>query len=271
MFNKEKTLEEYRKTPLFLGAEPGLFDTIHKQYPKIWSLYKEMKSLDWSEDEFDYSQCNLDFKNCNKDVADIMIRTLAYQWEADSLASRSILGCFGPFITNSELFAAWAAVTQNEIVHSATYSEIVRMSFDNPNSVMKDILDVKESLVRMNAVADTLGSLSKLGSAYSLKQVKNDQELYNSVYLGVCTLLMLERIQFMSSFAITFTICDTGLFQPIGQAVKKINQDELEVHVALDKEILKTENKTERGMLAKQQTKDKVKTEILHQKKPNNP
>jgi ribonucleoside-diphosphate reductase beta chain len=73
------------------------------------------------------------------------------------------------------------------------------------------------------------------------------------------TLLMLERVQFMASFAITFTICGTGLFQPIGKAVQKIAQDELEVHSELDKEVLRTERKTTRGKIAHEQTADKFK------------
>ena len=588
MFNKEKTIDQYRSTPLFLGAEAGLFDTIHKQYPKIWSLYKEMKSLDWDENEFDYTQCNVDFKSCHPDVSDIMIKTLAWQWEADSVASRSIIACFAPFISSSELFAAWQRISDNECytpdhevltptgwkpiaditledkvaqweystnevtfahptntikkeyngdvfhfstergnidqvvtpnhrmpmvypywknesqpqtklakdvkyhggngfplsgtlqdgrgmtpqerlyvavqadgslcsekytgektgklhykfgfqkkrkierllelckdagwearelnsdkgdlkvfyvyvpveqflheakdfswidlskiskqwaldfvdeirywdgnttqsgrvryissnkscidsvvtiahlagfrahitniparenvlmpgggysdtnpafqvyitprhyvpgntvtkevkeysgmvyclsvpssffmvrrngvvsvggncIHSATYSEIVRMSFDDPNKVMEDILSVKESLSRLSKVSDALGSLSKKGAQYTLGQLQPDQELYNAVYVGVATMLMLERIQFMSSFAITFTICDSGFFQPIGQAVKKICQDELQVHVELDKEVLRIENQTERGKIAKEQTKQAIK------------
>lgn len=259
MFNENKTLEEYRKTPLFLGAEPGLFDTVHKQYPKIWSLYKEMKSLDWDENEFDYTQCNTDFKMCPKDVSDIMIKTLAWQWEADSVASRSIIACFAPFISSSELYAAWQRVSDNEVVHSSTYSEIVRMSFDNPNDVMENILSVKETMTRLQKVSDVFKELSRKGAQYSLGEVSTDQDLYNAIYTGVATLLMLERIQFMSSFAITFTICDSGLFQPIGQAVKKICQDELQIHCELDKEILRIENKTERGKKAKVQTKQVIK------------
>ena len=48
-----------------------------------------MKSLDWDENEVDYSQCNSDFKTAQRGVSDMMIRTLAWQWEADSVASRS--------------------------------------------------------------------------------------------------------------------------------------------------------------------------------------
>lgn len=264
MFNSEKTIEEYKKTPLFLGAEPGLFDTVNKQYPRIWSLYKEMKSLDWSEDEFDYSQCNIDFKNCPKDVSDMMIRTLAWQWEADSVASRSIIACLAPFISSSELFAAWGRISDNEVIHAATYSEIVRMSFDKPEEVLSEILSVKESLERLETVSSVFKQAQEKGCLYTLKQIPNDQELYNSVYNVVQTLLMLERIQFMSSFGVTFTVCSTGIFQPIGKAVQKICQDELEVHCELDKEVLRTEWKTERGMIAKEQTKS-LASKVFHE------
>ena len=263
MFNADKTLEEYKQTPLFLGAKPGLFDTINKQYPKIWDLYKEMKVLDWSEDEFDYSQCNIDFKNCPKDVADIMIRTLAWQWEADSVASQSIVAAFAPFVTNSELWAAWGRISDNEVLHSLNYSEIVRMSFDNPKEVLGQILSVKESLERLESVGKIFKELSIKGKQYGLGLIEADQDLYNSIYVAVCTMLILERLQFMASFAITFSIADSGVFQPIGQAVRKICTDELTVHAELDKEIIRIENKTERGVLAKHQTKEQVKKVFL--------
>lgn len=252
ILNIEKTLDSYRNSSLFLGEEPGLFDTIHKKYPKIWNLYKEMKSLDWSEDEFDYKQCNIDFKNCSVDTADMMIKTLAWQWEADSVASRAIITVLAPFITSSELWAAWQRISDNEVVHAATYSEIVRMSFDNPNKVLEEILSVKESINRLETVSKVFSETHKMAHEYSLGLIPNDQKLYDQVYLTVCTLLMLERIQFMASFAITFTICGTGLFQPIGKAVQKIAQDELEVHSELDKEVIREERKTERGKIAQE-------------------
>lgn len=259
IFNADKTAQEYQSTSLILGTEPGLFDTINRKYPKIWDLYKEMKSLDWDEAEINFSQCNTDFKNCPTEVADMMIRTLAWQWEADSVASRSIITVLAPFITSSELWAAWQRVSDNEVVHAATYSEIVRMSFDNPHKVLTTILSVKESLSRLDTVGKVFGETYTLAHKYALGEVENDQELYNAVYTTIATLLMLERIQFMASFAITFTICGSGLFQSIGKAVQKIAQDELEVHCELDREVLRTERRTVRGKLAHEQTAPRIK------------
>ena len=165
-----------------------------------------------------------------------------------------------PFITSSELWAAWQRISDNEVVHAATYSEIVRMSFDDPRQVLGNILSVKESLTRLTAVSEVFGKTYQLAHRYALGEIANDQELYNEVYLTIITLLMLERIQFMASFAITFTICGSGLFQPIGKAVQKIAQDELEVHSELDKEVIRVERKTERGKIAHSQMAPRIKT-----------
>ena len=247
VFNTEKTADQYRiNSGLFIGDDPGLFDTVNKHYPKIWLLYKTMKSLDWSEDEFDYTQCNLDFKNCPRPIYDMMIRTLAWQWEADSIASRSIAPLLAPFITDSSLWAAWQRISDNEVVHAATYSEIVRISFDNPEEVLKDILAVKESLLRLQGVKKVFDEMHAASHDYARGRISKE-EAYPKLFLFICTILMLERIQFMSSFAITFTICGTKFFQAIGKAIQKIAQDELEVHVELDKEVLRVELETQRG------------------------
>lgn len=259
VFNLAKTSEQYReKNPLFFGPAPGLFDTINKPYQKIWSIYKTMKSLDWDESEFDYSICNLEFKTAPKSVSEMMIRTLAWQWEADSVASRAIAPLLAPFITDSSLWAAYQRVSDNEVVHAATYSEIVRMSFDNPEEVLSEVLAVKESLARLDCVKEVLDELQRVSHKYADGQL-TAEEAYPTVFKTAVALLILERIQFMASFAITFTICSTNLFQPIGKAVQKIAQDELEVHVALDKEVLRIELATDRGQKTYQQLKPFIK------------
>ena len=247
VFNTEKTLDEYAdKQPLFFGPPVGLFDTINKHYPRVWELYKIIKSLDWDENEFDYSQCNLDFKSCPKSVSDIMIRTLAWQWEADSVASHSIAPVLAPFITDSSLWAAWQRISDNEIVHAATYSEIVRMSFDNPQEVLSDVLAVNESIKRLGTIDSVFSNIYKLSHQYALGMVTKE-ECYDALFLCIVALYFLERIQFMASFSITFTICSTNIFQPIGKAVQKIAQDELEVHAELDKTVLKIMMATSEG------------------------
>ena len=112
IFNTKKT--DYNQPSLFMGQKLGLVDSINKAYPEIFKLYKKMKSLDWDENEFDFSGCNVEFKTCTKSTYEIMIRTLAWQWEADSVAATSIMPIVAPFVTSSELWAAWGRISDNE-------------------------------------------------------------------------------------------------------------------------------------------------------------
>lgn len=258
IFNESKT--DYGTPNIFLGEQSnGLFDTVNKQYPDLWRLYKTMKSLDWDENEFDYSSCNVQFKTCPKPIYNMMIKTLAWQWEADSIASRSIAPVVANFLTSSEAWAGWQRISDNETIHAATYSEIVRMSFDDPSEVISEILKVRESLQRLETVSKVFSDAYDYSHKYALGLIGNTQETYNAAFMFTVALLALERLQFMSSFAVTFAVCDTGLFQPIGKAVQKIAQDEFEVHSEWDKAVLKYELQTERGKIALTQCKDLIK------------
>jgi len=250
VFKKDK--KEYASTSIFLGEDRGLFDTINKPFPKLWKHYKTLKSLDWDENEISYSSCNLDFKTCSKSTYDAMIKTLAWQWEADSIAAHNLIAVMSPFITSSEATAAWTKITENEVLHAATYSEIVRESFDDPSAVLDEILEVQEAITRLEVVSEVIATAQTAGHQYGLGIIPNDQDLYDKVYLFIVSMLILERIQFMSSFAVTFSICDTGVFIPFGKAVQKIAQDELEVHVQFGKDVLRYEHLTSRGILAKE-------------------
>lgn len=236
IFNVDKT--DYEEPALFLGQEDGLFDTVNKRYPKIWKLYKTLRKMDWDANEFDYSSCNSDFKTCNPSVYNMMIKTLAWQWEADSVAARSLLPIIAPMISSSELFALYAEITKNELVHAETYSEIVRTSFDNPEEVLKEVLAVKESLSRLSEVGSVMKDVYTTSHKIALNQFSSRELAMQAVLFFETSMLALERIQFMSSFAVTFSICNTGLFNPIGKAVQKIAQDELEVHVEAHKEVI---------------------------------
>lgn len=244
VFNTDKTVEQYQKSGLFFKGEPGLIDTIHKSYPEIWALYKEMKSLDWSEDEFDYSRCHGDFKTVDPDMSDMMLETLMSQWELDSIASQFPLVLISPFEPCIEVTETETAIQANELVHANTYSEIVRMSFDNPAEVLDKLLSTTATFDRMAMVNKALADFRNFSVEYQYHRVFtpgfNMQETATEKLIEYYfIMLLLERIQFMASFAITFTICKSGPFAPIGQAVKKIAQDELEVHSEYRKEVLK--------------------------------
>src|SRR5690606_10706390 len=203
-----------------------------------------------------------DFESSDKSSYDMMIKTLAWQWEADSVFSRAIAPVFAPFITNSELWAAWQKVSEIEVLHAATYSEIVRNAFKKPDDILEEILSVKESHNRLITVSKVFGEGYRASHEYALGNIPNDQDLYNKFMLMVLALYLGERVQFMSSFAITFALCETGKFQPTGKAIQKICQDEFEIHAQLDKIVFQYELRTERGQRFREQCNDEIKVLI---------
>jgi ribonucleoside-diphosphate reductase beta chain len=245
---------------LFLQGKKGLIDSIHKNHPSIWALYKKMKSLDWDENEFNFSKCVDDFKTCSPTTYDVMIKTLAWQWEADSIACHNLIPIVAPFVSSSELWCLWSSIALNECLHALTYSEIVRNSFENPDDVLESVIKETEAIKRLESVSNVLSNVYNVSHRLSLGQLnQDDQEAYDAIFMFVVTLLILERIQFMGSFAITFAIADTGLFLAIGKAVQKICIDELQVHVKASKEILRIELSTERGLDSYNRNIDKVR------------
>ena len=256
IFNLNKG--DYGSYSIILGEDPGLLDSITHNHPEAWALYKRLRSLDWDELEFDFASCNAEFKAADKSIYDMMIKTLAWQWEADSVASRSIVTILGNVVTDGRIWTGYNRISENECVHALTYSEIVRGSFDDPDEIRAEILKVEEAHSRMHTVSEVMGRALKTSLKYGLGEVENNQETYNDIFMFLIALYFLERIQFMASFAVTFAIGRTGMFQQITKAVQKIAIDEFEIHAQFGQHVLRSELATERGKIAYEQCKDKI-------------
>ena len=51
VFNIAKT--DYTDIKPIFNQQSGLFDTVNKKHPEMWSLYKTLKNLDWDENDLD--------------------------------------------------------------------------------------------------------------------------------------------------------------------------------------------------------------------------
>lgn len=246
VFNQNNQEWKKGQYSLFLGEAPALYDSINVTHPKIFKFYKDQKSADWSEDEIDLEQSRIDMLTCPPETREIMVENLALQWEADSIAARSIAPLFAPFITNSEYWAALLKVSEIEVLHALTYSEIVRVCMANPNEIFERIMKNDAIIGRMDVVSRAFNDLKTAGAMYSLNLITKD-DAYPIVMRALVALFCLERLQFMSSFAATFGVVETGVYQGIGKLVQKIMQDERYIHAELGKYAIKTELATERG------------------------
>lgn len=234
VFNANNTGNETGKYPLFLGEDPGFKDTIHMQYPILDHLYQLQVSQIWNENEVDLTQDRMDMINADPKVVEMMVRTILWQSLADSIASRAISGILLRHVTNPQLEDWYNAVALFESIHSRTYLHIIKQTFVDPEEALRMGYEMVEAIQRSEVLRCAFDDLMNLPPDAPEDVVREH------VYIAIATLYMLERINFMSSFAITFGIAELELFQGISQDVVLICRDEI-LHAEGGRQILKIE------------------------------
>lgn len=253
IFNSTKN---YENTPIFLGESRGLIDTITRQYPRHTELYERLRGQDWTEKEFEFDICKVELKTCDPVTARKLTSTIGFQWETDSTASNTIAGIMACFCSSSEVFTGYQRISDNESIHALTYAKIVQQSYDDPSTVLARFKADKQALERLGVVAAVFDQAFVSAHRWALYKSRPDiyplteqerYDIYDHVFLYVVAILVMERIQFMASFAVTFGICAQQMFQPIGDAVQKIATDELEIHVPFGRATIEAMLRTDRG------------------------
>ena len=252
------------KASLFLEEPRGLFDSVNRPHPELHELYKKLKKLDWDEHEFPLEKCRTEFKSAPKSIVEKMVSTIAWQWEADSIVAHSIAGLMYAFVTNEEAWSAYVEINKNEILHALSYSEIVKYGMEDPTRVMQEIHENRQVFARMKAVGDALGFVRKVaGKLLTGQMERDDPEARKAALLAVGTILILERVQFMPSFAVTFAIGGLGQFMPAVDTIQKIMTDEFTVHIPVGKYILAHEWSVPKSAAVLRELKPKFEA-ILH-------
>lgn len=241
------------RPPLFLGEQMGLLDTIHKPYAEIERYAFRLKAMDWSETEFPLISCRNDFKYADPVKIESMLYNTAAQWEADSGAALNVVPILAPVISSTELWTYYGEELRNENLHARVYSNIPREGMEDPEEGLREILKRKSAVERLFPVFDVFAQTQLDTVAFHLKRIRGEEtahlnaSVYTSVMKFIIAKYVMERLQFTSSFAITFLTGQDGEFNPIINYVEKICQDEFEIHAKVGELILATEFATMRG------------------------
>lgn len=220
VFNENNTGHLSKKYLLFFGEDLGIFDTVNVNYPEIERLYQQQVSQIWNELEISLIQDKQDMLTVPKDTVDLMVKTISWQIIGDSIASKSVSGLLLRHITNPELEGLVNAWAFFESIHARAYSHIVKQTFVDPNKMLEDTYANVNTILRSKNIIRAFNDLDNLPNDAPHEE-KQDK------LLGALTALYgLEAIAFMSSFAVTFAITETGVFQGIAQEVTLIARDE---------------------------------------------
>ena len=220
-FNKHNTAHKEGSSPLFMGQQLGVIDTINVTHPVFEELYQTQLSQMWNEFEVSLTQDKMDMLLMPEHTVDIMVKTIMWQHAADSVASRSIIECLGDYITNSEFHDYATIWSFFETVHGRTYSHIIKQTFTQPNDALEELYSNMQVMQRNKILVDTFDELK------ALPDTASERTKVKAIIKVVVALFALEAIAFMGSFAITFGIGETGKFQGITQLVKLICRDEV--------------------------------------------
>jgi len=228
-FNKDNT-GYATGYPLFLGEELGLLDTVNRTYPVIEELYQDQLAQIWNEFEVDLTQDKMDMRNMDAGTVDLMVKTLSWQFLADSVAGRSISGLLLPHVSNPELEGLINIQAFFETIHARTYSHIVKQTFTDPNRLLEETYDNLAVLIRSEVIVNAFDALAEDDGT-------DKHALEDKLIQAFVALFALEAISFMASFTVTFAIVDTDRFAGIGKLVQLICRDEV-LHTRMDYTIL---------------------------------
>lgn len=230
IFNRDR---EYQgDQPLFFSQDHGLVDSINVRHQELWDLRDKMQRLDWRHDEHEFGPCRAEFAAMEQAQADVGMLTLGWQWEGDSVAAHSVMPIISLYFPAEPVFVLYQRIGDNESIHGLTYARIQKQAFVDATQAMDRILKLKESYQRIDVVAQIFARAKYFGHLLQLGMVKRtDYQVREALFLFLVALFCLERIQFMSSFSITHTMAEQRILIPITGAVRKIANDEYNVHV----------------------------------------
>lgn len=216
---------------LFLGEPLGLADTVNVQYPRLEELYDQQDSFKWNFAEVGLAQDKLDMVRAPASSVAMMTETISWQFLVDSVAARSVGAVISKWVTNPELEYLYGLIAMFEGIHAKTYSHIVKSVFEYPQDVIEKTYNNAQVLTRSEPIVAAFDQLDALTPSHS------QAEKEEAVLLAVVALFALEAIAFTASFAVTFGIAETGIFQGISQLVTLICRDEM-LHARTGAEVL---------------------------------
>lgn len=235
-------LEKSGKDTLFLGDALGIQDYVTVKYPQLEQLALKQRSQFWTETETSHVKDIEQWQKLPENIKHLVIKNIAFQTMADSLAGRVPFTVLLNLVTNEELEWMYGQLGYFEQLHSRAYSHIIKTVMPDAESVMKEIrMDIKAS-ARLDYISREFDKLQKLGLEYLyIRDVEQAtpfpsliEELKESIFTCILSLYAMESIQFYSSFACNFALANNNILSGISNQLTLIIKDEaLHTHMEL--------------------------------------
>ena len=129
----------------------------------------------------------------------------------DSVQGRAPGMAFLPYCSLPELEACMECWSFMEMIHSRSYTYVIKNVYSDPSEVFDTILNDKEILKRAKSVTGEYDKFGKMALDYAVGKKVDMIELKKQLYLAMNTVNLLEGLRFYVSFACTFAFGELKL------------------------------------------------------------
>ena len=238
------------KQPMFFGAPLSVQRYDSYRYPTFDRLTQQQLGYFWRPEEVSLQKDRADYNQLNDLQKHIFTSNLKYQIMLDSVQGRAPGMAFIPYCSLPELEACMTVWQFMEMIHSRSYTYIIKNVYSDPSDVFDTILEDDNILSRAESVTKSYDDFIKYAQDYGqsnnwkadwkdhINAQWNEKDLKRKLYLAVVNVYILEAIRFYVSFACSFAFGELKLMEGNAKIIGLIARDESQ-HMTVTLNIIK--------------------------------
>jgi len=248
VFNIDKV--DTTKQKMFFGPPLGVQRYDKFKYPIFDKLTQTQLGFFWRPEEVSLQKDRADYPQLNDAQKHIFTSNLKYQILLDSVQGRAPGMAFMPYVSLPELEACMNIWQTMEMVHSRSYTHIIKNIYADPSEVFDTILDDEKIISRAKSVTKSYDEFIQRATEWgngNWWQFDTEsggpsvnwerKELKKLLYRAVANVYILEGIRFYVSFACSFAFGELKLLEGSAKIISLIARDESQ-HMAVTQNIL---------------------------------
>ena len=227
-----------KKQPMFFGKPLGVQRSDNFKYNQFENLTKQQLGYFWRPEEVSLQKDRGDYQSLRPEQKHIYTSNLKYQIMLDSVQGRAPGMAFLPYCSLPELEACMEVWSFMEMIHSRSYTYVIKNVYSDPSEVFDKILSDDRILDRASSVTESYdtfineahqydtGNFWKEGWKGSPTAEWETKELKRKLYRAVTNVNILEGIRFYVSFACSFAFGELKLLEGSAKIISFIARDE---------------------------------------------
>ena len=232
--------------PMFFGQPLGVQQYTSFKYPVFDKLTQTQLSFFWRPDEVSLQKDRSDYQSLRPEQKHIFTSNLKYQVMLDSVQGRGPGMAFLPYCSLPELESAMEAWSFMEMIHSRSYTHIIKNLYSQPEEVFGTILTDDKILSRATSVTESYDDFIRDAAHYGQgdwQHVLNGTlsesryEVKRKLFRAMMNVNILEGIRFYVSFACSFAFGELKVMEGSAKIISLIARDENQ-HLVLTQNVI---------------------------------